>query len=246
MAAMIHRGPGRRRHPARLARRRRHAPPQHRRFARRQPAGLERNRNTRGRLQRRNLQFPRTARGARSAGPSVPHALRYGSCGSRLRVLGRAVPRTSERNVCIRGRRTAAGSQRTRGASLPGPRPDGHQAALLRAHRWQAPFRLRSARVACKRLRSRANLLRGNSRLFALRFCLRAVDADRRSCVSSAGPFDEHARRRAGNCARAKALLGCPAARTAISDASRSDTFARCSKVPSPPISWPTYPSACS
>ena len=84
--------------------------------------------------------FSESARGARIRRPQISHALRYRSRRPRLRGVGRALRRAPARNVCVRGRRNAAGPQRPGRARLPRPRPHGHQAALLRARGWQIVF----------------------------------------------------------------------------------------------------------
>ena len=97
--------------------------------------------------------FPRAARGAREPRPPVSHPLRHRSDRSRLRGMGRALPRASPRDVCLRAvgrpRRTQGRPSGRPGSA--GSRSAGHQAALLRRGGWRAALRLRSARAAGQR-----------------------------------------------------------------------------------------------
>ena len=102
------------------------SPPLDHRRRDRPAAALQRGRQRRRDLQRRNLQLPGTDSRTGGAGPRVPHAERHRSHRPRMGGLGRSLRRAVPRNVRVR----ALGPE-SRNA-VPRPRQAGREAAVLR------------------------------------------------------------------------------------------------------------------
>ena len=104
--------------------------PRHHRPRGRAPARRHRRRPRAAHLQRRGLQLPRAARGARTARAHVPHPLRHRGRAARLPRVGDRLLRPLQRDVGARRCSTCARHSQTPRAR---PRPLRHQAAVLRA-----------------------------------------------------------------------------------------------------------------
>ena len=102
--------PGRRRHSRGAGARPRDAPPDHHRSRGRPPADSQRDEHDLGRLQRRDLQLSRAARGARVRRPPVLHLQRYRDDRPRVRAVGRGCLPPPARHV----RHRACGTSRHR------------------------------------------------------------------------------------------------------------------------------------
>ncbi len=145
--------------PRRRGRARFAAPPalDHRSRSARQPADDVVGRALRARLQRRDLQLPRAARGACARRPRLPHLVRQRGAHRRLCELGREGAAAVHRDVRLRSPRP-----RTPGI-VPGPRSLRHQAAVLGA-RPQPSRHVFRDRSAARRAGRRATY-RSSSRL---------------------------------------------------------------------------------
>ena len=100
-----HRGPGRRRSAGRGQRRHRDAPPGDRRSQPvRSPAAVQRDRLSRGRVQRRDLQPARPALAPGAGRTQVPGHQRHRGAGPRLRAVGRQRADPSGWPACSRSR----------------------------------------------------------------------------------------------------------------------------------------------
>ena len=147
VAAIAHRGPGRRRLPHRARRRPRPRAPQHHRPRRRRAAHPQRDRDRVDHLQRRGVQLHRAAPVPRAARPQVLHAHRHRSDRASVRGARRPLRRRAQRPVRVR----ALGSRAAPAAA--GARSRRHPAAVLRADAGRrgvrAPRSRRCSRAAC-------------------------------------------------------------------------------------------------
>ncbi len=128
----------------------------HRPVRRRRPADDQRGRHRLDHLQRRDLQLPRSARGARGPRPCVPQPLRHRGARPRLRGVGRRPAGAPLRDVRLRH------LGRAQAAPLPRARPAGQEAALLPS-RARAPLLWFGGEIAALRSGRAARAGRGGA-----------------------------------------------------------------------------------
>ena len=180
-------------------------------------AAVQRGRQRRRHLQRRDLQLPVADSGAGGARPHVPHQERHRGHRSRVGGVGRSVRRALPRHVRVR----AVGPQPRDAVSRA--RPPRREAAPLRAaRRRHVPVRL-GAEVAARarRVAREIDPLRGRG-VFRAGLRARAAHDLRGRAEAAAGAHADAAPWRAGSGARR--VLGPVASRsTGASDARRCD-----------------------